>query len=141
MNVPKVGNHFEEIIDSSNISYAGLYNWLVICNTSTEGGFVAETFEVTRNGRDIVSDQLPTGIMLGVLAIIVIYFIILVKLFAEREFTEHGFVRMLFFIIAFWVVLIPLNILVLFNEFYNGSVQITTMLELLYQIIILTEAL
>jgi hypothetical protein len=137
LEVPKVGNHFEETIAGSNISHEGYYEWVVLCNTSTEGGFVGETFEVTRNGFERVElNDLGFGIIASILAIIIIYFVILIRMFTERSFSEHGLVRMLFYLVSFWVILIPINLMSIFNEYYNGPVTVTTMIETLYQIVI-----
>lgn len=123
-------------IGGGNFSTTGSYSFIIWCNTTNIGGFVSSGFDVTTSGEDEVVDNLPLIVVGGMLLIIVLYFIVLIKMFSEREFTEHGMVRMLFYLTAFWVILIPINTLVIFLEHYAGPAEVIDSLNLLYQIII-----
>jgi len=123
-------------IAGSNFSATGSYSFIIWCNNSVNGGFVSAGFDVTSTGEDEVVDNMPLVVVGGLLAIIVLYFIVLIRMFSERTMTEHGLVRMLFYLIAFWAVLIPLNILTLFLEHYAGPEEVIANIEILYEVMI-----
>ncbi len=90
-------------------------------------GYIERTTEDT---------TMPIAIILTVIFVIGVYFFILVRLITERQFTEHGLIKLLFYLIAFWVILLPLNMAVQFNDANGGPTVVTDHLNLLYQIII-----
>ena len=79
---------------------------------------------------------MPLTTIIGTVVIIILYFIVLIRMFAEREFNEHGIIKMLFYLIAFWAILIPLNILVQFLEHYAGPADVIDSIQLLHLIIV-----
>jgi len=79
---------------------------------------------------------MPLVIVGGMLIIIILYFIILIRMLTERQFTEHGLIKMMFYLIAFWVILVPLNILVQFLEHYAGPAEVIDSIQLLHQVIV-----
>ena len=60
----------------------------------------------------------------------------LINIFTARQFTEHGMIKLLFLMIAFWVLLLPVNMAIQYNDAAGGPAAVTTYLELLYQIMI-----
>lgn len=133
---PSEDGHFEIDVDGTNFTNIGFHSFLILCNTSTEGGFFGEELEVTRNGGNLLLDNRPLAEFFVIISVIVIYFLILIRLFTEREFSEHGMIRLMFYLIAFWVVLIPLNMGIIYNDEHNGPLEITEMFELMHQIIV-----
>ena len=79
---------------------------------------------------------MPIAIMLTVIFVISIYFFVLIRLFSEREFTQHGLVKLLFYMVAFWILLLPVNMAIQFNDANAGPSVVTDHLELLYLIMI-----
>ncbi|KKM64422.1 hypothetical protein LCGC14_1501590, partial [marine sediment metagenome] len=61
---------------------------------------------------------------------------LLISLFAERTFTEHGMIKLLFLMIAFWVLLLPITMAVQYNDANGGPVAVTEHLDLMYQIMV-----
>ena len=95
------------------------------------------SFQGVKKDLIIKGDQeMPIAVILTVLFVIVIYFFILSKLFTERQFTESGMIKLLFYLTAFWVILLPLDMAVQFNIFNGVPVVVTSHLNLLFQIII-----
>jgi len=123
-------------IGGGNFSTTGSYSFIIWCNTTTLGGFVSSGFDVTTSGEDEVEDNMPLVIIGGILIVIALYFIVLIRMFAEREFTEHGMVRMLFYLTAFWVILIPVHVMSLFLEHYSGPEEVIGMITLMFQLIV-----
>lgn len=118
--------------------YNGTYNTSDIgkffCrqNCTKDNFFAAETCDFVIEG----DKQMPIAVILTVIFIISVYFFILAKLFTERQFTEHGLIKLLFFMIAFWVLLLPLNMAVQYNDFNAGPSVVTDHLNTLYTIIV-----
>ena len=99
----------------------------------TKGDFyIANTCDFIIAGED----DMPIAVILAVIFVIIVYFFLLINLFVARSFSEHGLIKLLFIMIAFWVLLLPVNIAVQFNDANGGPANVTTMLELLYQIMI-----
>ncbi len=118
--------------------YNGTYNQSKIgkyfCRQNCTMGalFVAETCDFVIAGEV----NMPVAVILVVIFVIFVYFFLLVGLFTARTFSEHGLIKLLFFMIAFWILLVPINMAVLYNNFNGGPVAVTDMLELLHQIMI-----
>ncbi len=123
---------FDWNISANNFTEHGNFPFVVTCNNSRQGGFFESTFEVTTSGEDEVVDNMPLTIILIMLGIVVLYFIVLIKMFAEREFSEHGFIKMLFYLTAFWVILLPLHISILFLDHYAGPEEVIELVEILF---------
>ena len=113
-----------------NTSTIGKYFCVQNCTQGTF--FIADTCDFIIQGER----QMPIAVIGSVIFVIAIYFFILIRLFSEREFTEHGLVKLMFFLIAFWAILLPLNMAVEFNEFNGGPPDVTDNLNLLYTIIV-----
>ncbi len=94
--------------------------------------FAAETCDFVIEG----DAQMPIAVILTVIFVIFVYFLILVRLITEREFTEHGLIKLLFYMTAFWILLLPLNMAIQYNDFEGGPAVVTDHLELLYQIMV-----
>lgn len=127
---------WEADISAENFSTTGTYSYVIWCNTTRIGGFVSAGFDVTSTGEDEIIGNMPIATIGGTIIIIILYFIVLVRMFAEREFNEHGIVKMLFYLIAFWAILIPLNILVQFLEHYAGPADVIDSIQLLHLVIV-----
>jgi len=130
------GVEYEWDIGGTNFTNDGIYPYVIYCNTSVQGGFFSTAFDVTVSGEDEVIDNLPISITVAIMVIIVLYFIVLIRLFAERQFSEHGFIKMLFYLTAFWVILIPINILVIFADHYAAPEVVIEQVELLFQLMV-----
>ncbi len=113
-----------------NTSRVGKYFCRQNCTKDTF--FVAETCDFVIEGER----QMPIAIIITAISVILIYFFILAKLFTERQFTEHGLIKLLFFMVAFWVILLPLNMAVEFNEFNGGPQDVTDNLNIMYQLMV-----
>jgi len=113
-----------------NTSKTGKY----FCRQNCTQGklFVSDTCDFIIKG----DRQMPVAVIITVVSIIIIYFFILAKLITERQFTEHGMVKLMFYLIAFWVVLLPLNMALQFNVDNGGPQVVTDNLNLLHQIIV-----
>lgn len=99
----------------------------------TKGEFyAADTCDFVIEGEE----QMPIAVILTVIFVISVYFLILVKLFTARDFTEHGLVKLLFYVTLFWVLLLPLNMAIQYNDTNGGPAAVTDHLTLLYQIMI-----
>ncbi len=118
--------------------YNGTYNQSKIgkyfCRQNCTKGdmFAAETCDFIIKGEE----TMPIAVILTVIFVIFVYFFLLVGLFTQRTFTEHGLIKLLFFMIAFWVLLIPITMAVQYNDVNGGPAAVTDMLELLYRIMI-----
>ena len=113
-----------------NNSKIGKYFCKQICTQGTF--FVSDTCDFVIEG----DKQMPIAVILTVIFVILVYFFILIRLITEREFTEHGLIKLLFYMIAFWILLLPLNMAIQYNHFEGGPVVVTEHLELLYQIMV-----
>lgn len=129
-------DRFEYNISGGNFSDLGFHSYLITCNTSTEGGFFGSELEVTRNGGNEELDNRPLAELIMILGVIIIYFVILARLFTERDFTEHGMIKLLFYLTAFWVILIPIQMGVIYNDEHNGPIGITQLFETMHFIIV-----
>ncbi len=99
----------------------------------TQGNlFVAETCDFAIRG----DTGMPIAVVLTVIFVILVYFFLLINLFLTRTFTEHGLIKLLFLMTAFWLMLLPVNIAIQFNDANGGPVAVTDHLSLLYQIMI-----
>ena len=118
--------------------YNGTYNTSKIgkyfCRQNcTQGNlFTAETCDFVIAGEN----DMPIAVILVVIFVIIVYFFLLISLFAERTFTEHGMIKLLFLMIAFWVLLLPITMAVQYNDANGGPTEVTDLLELLYQIMV-----
>ena len=118
--------------------YNGTYNRSDVgkffCSQNCTQGtfFAAETCDFVIEG----NQQMPIAVIITVIFVIFVYFFILVRLITEREFTEHGLIKLLFYMTAFWILLLPLNMAIQYNDFEGGPVVVTEHLELLYQIMV-----
>lgn len=113
-----------------NTSKIGKY----FCKQNCTSGklFVATTCDFIIKG----DRQMPIAVIVTALVVIIIYFFVLARLITERQFTEHGLVKLMFYLIAFWVVLLPLDMAVQFNIDNGGPTVVTDHLNLLYKIIV-----
>lgn len=137
-----------------NESYSVLDN--IVLN-EIDGGWYNATYNTSRTGKffctqnctqgtffagstcDFVVEgdtQMPIAVMLTVLFVIFVYFLMLSKLLTEREFTEHGMVKLLFYITMFWILLLPINMAIQFNDTNGGPVVVSEHLETLYIIMV-----
>ena len=113
-----------------NTSKVGKYFCRQNCTLGTF--FAAETCDFVIEG----DSQMPIAVILTIIFVISVYFFILIKLFTERQFTEHGMIKLLFYMTAFWILLLPLNIAIQYNDFEGGPIVVTEHLELLYEIMV-----
>ena len=113
-----------------NQSRVGIY----FCRQNCTQGMlhVANTCDFAIQG----DENMPIAIVLVVIFVMIVYFIVLINMFTTRSFTEHGLFKLLFMMIAFWAILLPINIAVQFNDDNGGPIAVTSNLELLYQIVI-----
>ena len=118
--------------------YNGTYNQSRVgkyfCRQNCTKGklFTADTCDFVIEG----DAQMPIAVILTVIFVIVFYFFIMIKLFTSRDFTEHGLITLLFLMIAFWILLLPLNMAVQYNNDGGGPVAVTDYLNLLYKIMV-----
>ena len=99
----------------------------------TQGTFyIANTCDFIIAGEE----NMPIAIILAVIFVIIVYFFLLVNLFTARTFTEHGLIKLLFLMVAFWILLLPINMAILYNDFNGGPASVTSNLEVLYLIMI-----
>ena len=140
----EIRNQSYTVLDTINLNeinggwYNGTYNRSDVgkffCTQNCTQGtfFAAETCDFVIEG----DKQMPIAVILTDIFVIFVYFFILVRLITEREFTEHGMIKLLFYMTAFWILLIPLNMAIQFNDFEGGPVVVTEHLELLYTIMV-----
>ena len=113
-----------------NTSATGKYFCTQNC---TKGSlFVATTCDFVIKG----DTTMPIAVILTVIFVILVYFFLLITIFTQRQFNEHGLIKLLFYMTAFWVLLLPVNMAVQFNNLNGGPVAVTDHLELLYTIMI-----
>ena len=113
-----------------NTSRTGKYFCRQNC---TKGGlFVAGTCDFVIEG----DTQMPIAIILTIIFVITIYFFVMIQLFTAREFTEHGLIKLLFLMLVFWVLLLPINIAVQYNDDNGGPAGVTDHLNLLYTLMV-----
>ena len=99
----------------------------------TQGNFYASnTCDFTIKG----DERVPIAISIMMIFVIAVYFLILVRLLTSMEFTEHGMLKILFYVLTFWILLIPVNIAIIYNNDAGGPEGVTTLIELLYQIMV-----
>ena len=67
------GDHFEFFIGGGNFSDIGDYAVLVTCNSSTEGGFVAESLEITESGSATELEQVLVIVGITLASILFIF--------------------------------------------------------------------
>ncbi len=118
--------------------YNGTYNQSRIgkyfCRQNCTKGnlFTADTCDFIIEG----DAQMPIAVILTVIFVIIFYFFIMIKLFTGRDFTEHGLITLLFLMIAFWILLLPLNMAIQYNDDGGGPTAVTNYLNLLYKIMV-----
>lgn len=140
----QIRNESFTVIENSNMTDigGGWYNFTY--NTSKTGKYFCRqnctqgTLHVANTCDFIIagSEQMPIAVILTIIFVITVYFFILIKLFTERQFTEHGMIKLLFYMTAFWIILLPLNIAIQYNDFEGGPGVVTDHLELLYEIMV-----
>ncbi len=140
----EIRNESYDILDTISLNeinggwYNGTYNRSKVgtffCKQNCSQGkfFSAATCDFVIEG----DAQMPIAVILTVIFVIFVYFLILIRLITEREFTEHGLIKLLFYMTAFWILLLPLNMAIQYNDFEGGPVVVTEHLELLYQIMV-----
>ncbi len=94
--------------------------------------FAAETCDFVIEG----DAQMPIAVILTVIFVLGVYFLILGRLLTEREFTEHGLIKLLFYLLSFWFLLLPINMAIQYNDFNGGPPVVTEHLELIYQLMV-----
>ena len=94
--------------------------------------FAASTCDFVIEG----DKQMPIAVAIIILVVIILYFFILIRLLTERQFTEHGLIKLLFYMTAFWILLLPINIAIQLNDFNGGPPVISEHLETLYIIMV-----
>lgn len=116
-----------------NFTYNTTTRGIHFCRHNCTQGplFVSETCDFIIEG----DDQVSLSAVFVTLFIISIYLIMLFIL-QSRMFAEHGGVKIALIVLILWMMLLPLNIVVEFNEFNVGPTTVTTQLELLYRIMI-----
>ena len=118
--------------------YNGTYNtsrigkFFCIQNCTQGNFYAAETCDFVIEG----DAQMPIAVILTVIFVVSIYFFLLIRLLTERQFTEHGLIKLLFYMTAFWIMLLPVNMAIQFNDFNGGPSVVTDHLELLYEIMV-----
>ncbi len=102
LSSPTKDDEYDFIVNGNNFTRLGFYSFLTICNSSTEGGFSSEQFLVTRNGNVQIMEGDELGIIILISVIIIVYFLVLIRLVTEdKQFTQHGLLKLLFYVIAF----------------------------------------
>ena len=120
--------------------YNGTYNTSKVgkyfCRQNcTQGSFfAAETCDFVIAG----DDTMPIAVILTVIFVISLYFFIMIKLFTARDFTEHGLIKLLFLMISFWILLLPININPQHIEHYQSLIVHQAILFQLFCILFLS---
>jgi len=96
-------------------------------NCTQGGSYIAGTCDFVIKG----VDNMELGIILVAIFVIIVYLFLMI-FFTLGSFREHGFVKLLLMLLAFWLLLLPVNIARLTNEFNGGSALITSNLNTLY---------
>ena len=117
-----IGTPLEKKRQSLNVTY------IDSTNTSFQG--VSEKLKIKGD------QEMSIAVAIIVIFVISVYFFILAKLFTERQFTEHGLIKLMFFMIAFWILLLPLNVAVQFNDDQGGPAAVTDNVNTLYRVMI-----
>jgi len=92
---------FALTIDKGNFTQAGEYAYIINCNDSRIGGFVANTFQVNPSGISLdMEDSVANGIVLFLFFGIAVFFLI----FART--TEEGGVKLFFNVIGYITLLL-----------------------------------
>ena len=117
-----IGTPLEKKRQSLNVTY------IDSTNASFQG--VSEKLKIKGD------QEMSIAVAIIVIFVISVYFFILAKLFTERQFTEHGMIKLMFFMIAFWILLIPLNVAVQFNDDQGGPAAVTDNVNTLYRVMI-----
>lgn len=117
-----------------NYTYNTSRNGMHFCRYNCTQGtlYVAETCDFVIAGEE----DMPVAVILVVIFVIIVYFFLLINLFTARAFTEHGLIKLLFIMIAFWILLLPVNMAVQYNDANGGPAVVTEHLETLYQIMV-----
>jgi hypothetical protein len=147
-----IANYVGALEYKSNLTYSTVYNsWNYIYYTDDIGvhsfylycssangqrGYIVQSFETTSNGYEPVRDG-----SFNISIVVIIIFVFLVYLFSvyslrEENFTQHGLIKFSIIVLTVWALLIPLNIAIEINENSNGPQDVSSMLTLLYQIIV-----
>lgn len=83
---------FELIIDGGNFSESGEYSYILTCNSSIKGGFVADRFEVNPSGEDLGTDEALIYILLTLAVLLLfllsLYFTLITPY--SNEISEKG---------------------------------------------------
>lgn len=74
---------YEFIANAGNFTTAGQYSYLIQCNSSTQGGFIAWTFEVTPNGE--LADTGTAVFYIGLLAVLLFFLALTIYSFTQFD--------------------------------------------------------
>lgn len=86
-------------------------------------------------------ETMPIAIIFATICVIVIYFFILIHMFTTRTFNEHGLLKLLFLMISFWIILLPINMAMQYNDFNGGPAAITSNLSMLFRVVLYLNVL
>lgn len=115
-----------------NNSKVGKYFCLQNCTSGSL--FVAGTCDFVIQG----DATMPIATVLVILFVIAMY-IILMRFFTLQIFSEHGLVKLLLIMLAFWFLLLPVNVVTRLNEFNGGPASVTSNLDTLFVIMLLVN--
>jgi len=109
-----------------NTSQTGSY----FCRQNCSSGpskFVAETCDFIIEP-DEELNKMTLAIIVAVLAVILFY-LFLFKAFTIQLFIEHGAIKTLLLFVSMWLIQIPINIMISFNNFFLGPPQVSSLLN------------
>ena len=87
---------FVYVIPANNFTNTGIYSYIVNCNDSRIGGFIASAFEVNPTGITLnIKDSIPNGI------VIVLFFGMSIFFLVFARTTEEGGVKLFFNVIGY----------------------------------------
>jgi hypothetical protein len=117
-----------------NYTYSNTKTGMYYCRENCTWGwlYTAGTCDFIIQG----DATMPIAVILAVIFVISIYFLVLINAFTTKQFTEHGLLKLLFLMVAYWILLLPVNIAIQYNDFNGGPINVSDGLTLLYQIII-----
>jgi len=104
-------------VAGGNFSYSGDYSYVILCNSSTQGGFDSVPFEVTRTGKPTIHDVSPIIIIILLPMILSLIFLIAA---ATMDDKQHGVLKIFLFLLSIVPFFISMHMsLITLIEFYN----------------------
>lgn len=113
----------------------GKYNYLIYCNTSTQGGFRTGQLEITESGDPEKQDNINYLAMLTLFLVIIIYLYITFYFTSDRM-ADHGLIKVGLLTASLWFMLLPVRFAYISLLYKGATTGMLNIFDILYTVMI-----